>query len=96
MRLTLDFGRVEEGSRLPALMLLLLTLRDVAEGRLPFGFATNRAMGEIEVSEIAFFGDNLKEIGLSQEKGSFAELKDELKRSFSSEAWKEWLKNLKT
>jgi CRISPR/Cas system CSM-associated protein Csm3 (group 7 of RAMP superfamily) len=95
MRLTLDFGRVEEGARRPVLMLLLLTLRDVAEGRLPFGFATNRGMGEIAVSEIDFSGNNLIEIGFAQEKGSFAELKGELKKSFSSEAWKEWLTNLK-
>jgi CRISPR/Cas system CSM-associated protein Csm3 (group 7 of RAMP superfamily) len=56
MRLTMDFGRIEPESQLPALMLLLLTLRDVAENRLPFGFATNRGMGEIEVKSFEFIG----------------------------------------
>lgn len=54
--LTLDFGRLEGGSQLPALMLLLLVLRDVAENRLPFGFATNRGMGEIAVEKFEFIG----------------------------------------
>ncbi|HEX8137550.1 MAG TPA: RAMP superfamily CRISPR-associated protein [Pyrinomonadaceae bacterium] len=56
MRLTLDFGRIEEEARLAALMLLLLTLRDVAENRLPFGFATTRGMGEIELKSFDFIG----------------------------------------
>lgn len=56
IRLTVDLDRVTEKSQVPALMLLLLTLRDVAEGRLPFGFATNRGMGEIAVTEIEFKG----------------------------------------
>jgi CRISPR/Cas system CSM-associated protein Csm3 (group 7 of RAMP superfamily) len=94
MRLTLDFGRIEKDSQLPALMLLLLTLRDVAENRLPFGFATNRGMGEIEVEEILFSGSGLAEIGFAKSKGNFAELKDELKSKFSSEDWKAWLDNL--
>jgi CRISPR/Cas system CSM-associated protein Csm3 (group 7 of RAMP superfamily) len=99
MRLTLDFSRMyegEEGSpKLPALMLLLLTLRDVAEGRLPFGFATNRGMGEIEVTNLTFSGEGLEAIGFAQQKGNFAELKEELKKTLAAEAWKEWLNNLK-
>jgi CRISPR/Cas system CSM-associated protein Csm3 (group 7 of RAMP superfamily) len=94
LSLTLDFGRIEKDSRLPALMLFLLTLRDIAENRVPFGFATNRGMGEIEVNEISFEGNSLDQIGFTNSKGGFAELKEELKKQFSSEDWREWLNNL--
>ena len=57
MRLTLDFDRLK-GVELPALM-MLLTLRDVAENRVPFGFATNRGLGEIAVERIEIVGQDL-------------------------------------
>lgn len=57
--LTLDFSRFrqadgspDESLRKKALMLLLLVLRDFAENRLPLGFATNRGMGEVTVTNI--------------------------------------------
>ena len=37
MRLTVDFGRIDDDSRLPALILLLLVLRDVAVDFYPEG-----------------------------------------------------------
>jgi CRISPR/Cas system CSM-associated protein Csm3 (group 7 of RAMP superfamily) len=54
--LTLDFSRLRENKKLPALMLLLLVLRDFAENRLPLGFATNRGMGEVEVETVEISG----------------------------------------
>lgn len=91
MRLTVDFGRFTKGTHLPALMLLLLTLRDVAENRLPFGFATNRGMGEIEVTGMRFAGQGLDGLGLSElenfeTNGSFAGLqaKDKLKAEWNT------------
>lgn len=56
----LDFGRTQ--SKKPSLMLLLLVLRDVAENRLPLGFATNRGMGEVKVKSISLEGKNLESI----------------------------------
>lgn len=41
-------------------MVVLLVLRDLAENRLPLGFATNRGMGEIKVASIT-----LSSIGLA-------------------------------
>jgi CRISPR/Cas system CSM-associated protein Csm3 (group 7 of RAMP superfamily) len=69
MSLTLDFGRIEKKSQLPALMLLLLILRDVAENRLPFGFATNRGMGEIAVESFEFVGNG--RLQLEDSEGTF-------------------------
>lgn len=60
IELNLDFGRTE--NKKPCLMLLLLVLRDLAENRLPLGFATNRGMGEIEVAKITLQGKNLDSI----------------------------------
>jgi CRISPR/Cas system CSM-associated protein Csm3 (group 7 of RAMP superfamily) len=74
MRLTLDFGRIDRESRLRALMLLLLTLRDVAENRLPLGFGPNRGMGEIEVKSYEFIGSGkLKLKKLSEKDGKIVE-----------------------
>jgi CRISPR/Cas system CSM-associated protein Csm3 (group 7 of RAMP superfamily) len=101
MSLTLDFGRIEKESQLPALMLLLLVLRDVAENRLPFGFATNRGMGEIEVEDMCLKGSGFEnelsclntssEEGLVLSKGKFTNLNTKLKEDLKRE-WGEWRK----
>jgi CRISPR/Cas system CSM-associated protein Csm3 (group 7 of RAMP superfamily) len=55
-------------------MLLLLTLRDVAENRLPLGFGPNRGMGEIEVKSNEFIGSGkLKLKKLSEKDGKIVE-----------------------
>ena len=98
MQLTLDFGWIEQSSRLPTLMLLLLTLRDVAENRLPFGFATNRGMGEIVVNKIKIEGEGLSGDLEAFEKfettGKFSELSQDLKDKLKTE-WRQWRKNQK-
>ena len=74
MRFSLDLSRIqdddkeiEKHKRRGCVMLLLLVLRDLAENRLPLGFATNRGMGEIKVKGIELTGRNLKEIDLDGE-----------------------------
>jgi len=99
MRLTLDFGRIDDNSRLPTLMLLLLVLHDVAENRLPFGFATNRGMGEIEVETICLKGlgfenelsclNTSSDDGLVLPKGKFTDLGKRLKEKLKME-WETW------
>jgi len=95
MHLTLDFNRLSGHSQLPALMLLLLTLRDVAEDRLPFGFATNRGMGEILVDKIRIEGGalnvSLKPLENFETDGKFVELHATLKDKLRTE-WESWLK----
>jgi Uncharacterized protein predicted to be involved in DNA repair (RAMP superfamily) len=63
MRFSLDFSRTKKPRQ--CLMLLLLVLRDLAENRLPLGFATTRGMGEIKVNGFELKGKNLETIGLS-------------------------------
>ena len=57
IRLTLDFERLDEAHKLPALALLLLVLRDFYRGWIPLGFATTRGMGSVQVTSIAFTAD---------------------------------------
>jgi CRISPR/Cas system CSM-associated protein Csm3 (group 7 of RAMP superfamily) len=59
MQLTLDLARLRKEDRNPAVMCLLLTLRDLVNGRIPLGFAANRGMGALEVTEIEITGANL-------------------------------------
>lgn len=55
IRLSIDLTRLGAG-RDTALALLLLTLRDLAAGRIPLGASTNRGFGDIDVSEITVTG----------------------------------------
>ncbi|CAN5809641.1 hypothetical protein BH20ACI4_BH20ACI4_15460 [soil metagenome] len=71
MQFSLDFSRIknkdekiEEAGRRKCLMLLLLVLRDLAENRLPLGFATTRGMGELKINNFELIGKNLEKIGL--------------------------------
>lgn len=96
MRLHLDLGRLQRTDHLPALMLLLLTVRDLLQHRLPLGFATNRGMGEVEVLACQFAGTNLEIIGLEgladieMTDASFQALDAGL-RARLTQAWQEWM-----
>lgn len=50
--LEVDLGRLRDTERLPAVALLLMVLRDLAQGRLPLGFSTHRGMGAVEVTSV--------------------------------------------
>lgn len=54
IRLTLDLSRLLPPARRPAVMCLLLTLRDLVGGRIPLGFGVNRGMGALAVTDIQF------------------------------------------
>lgn len=100
--LTLDLARYgDETEKLKGVMLLLLTLRDVAENRVPFGFGGNRGMGEIKVTKIeglaklpALLGANKGEFNASitNDKLTFEGTSEtgSLKAKLEGE-WKEWL-----
>ncbi len=66
IKMSLNFSRTD-GKDKCCLMLLLLVLRDLAENRLPLGFATNRGMGEVKVKSIKLKGKNLTQIGLPKD-----------------------------
>ncbi|MBB4913986.1 RAMP superfamily CRISPR-associated protein [Streptosporangium saharense] len=55
IRLSVDLTRLGSGSDV-ALALLLVTLRDLAEGRIPLGASANRGFGDIEVTEVVLTG----------------------------------------
>jgi len=54
MCLTLDLSRLEDvpPTQKAMVALLLLTLRDLASGRVPLGFGTNRGMGSVAVDRV--------------------------------------------
>lgn len=82
IKMSLDFGRTD-GKDKCCLMLLLLVLRDLAENRLPLGFATNRGMGEIDVGKIEIKGS----YNIIWQNGKF-EFADEKQKSEITEEWK--------
>ena len=62
----LDLLRLGDKTRLPAVALALLFLRDLASKRIPLGFATNRGMGTIRINDIAFSTDEPSLQGLEK------------------------------
>jgi CRISPR-associated protein (TIGR03984 family) len=59
--LQLDLKRIQE-NQLPGIALILLVLRDLAEGRIALGYGTNRGMGSIEVAKIIIQACNLDDV----------------------------------
>ncbi len=98
IQLTLDLKRLRNEDRLPALMCLLLTLRDLVNGRIRLGFGANRGMGALEVT-----GVRIAPVNLNDELNALNDLKDvsivdgklggwsnELKQTLESE-WSDWV-----
>jgi CRISPR/Cas system CSM-associated protein Csm3 (group 7 of RAMP superfamily) len=94
LRLTLNLNRIPENERLCAIALLLLTLRDLSEGRIPLGYGVNRGMGAIEVSKISIQGQRLDGIQPTilqpLERKNIAELGENLLQEINR-AWKAWI-----
>ncbi|MEP7341949.1 MAG: RAMP superfamily CRISPR-associated protein [Acidobacteriota bacterium] len=61
MRLTLNLARLREEDHRPAVMCLLLTLRDLMNGRISIGFGTNRGMGAIKVTDVEITATNIED-----------------------------------
>jgi CRISPR/Cas system CSM-associated protein Csm3 (group 7 of RAMP superfamily) len=59
IRMSLDIRRVPEGG--PGLALLLLVLRDLADGWLAVGFGGTRGRGAVSISQVTFSGSGLPE-----------------------------------
>jgi CRISPR/Cas system CSM-associated protein Csm3 (group 7 of RAMP superfamily) len=95
IRLALDFDRLPEHDQLPALMLLLLLVRDLAEGRLPLGYGVNRGLGAVAVDRVRLGGRGLPVdlgplAGLVLDRGDLAHLPGNLRATIDS-AWQTWL-----
>jgi CRISPR/Cas system CSM-associated protein Csm3 (group 7 of RAMP superfamily) len=94
MRMSLDAGRVgtpgdQDGGQ--ALALLLLVLRDLADGWLALGFGGTRGRGSVRVSRVAFTGGGLPGIWAELPGRTLAEVIDDppdgVRRAFA--AWQE-------
>jgi CRISPR/Cas system CSM-associated protein Csm3 (group 7 of RAMP superfamily) len=90
--LEIDLARLSMAERVPAVALLLLVLRDLAQGRLPLGFATHRGMGAVVVDSAALTAhqtepplDRLQ--GVTVAANGLAGVPSEL-----NAAWQDWIK----
>jgi CRISPR/Cas system CSM-associated protein Csm3 (group 7 of RAMP superfamily) len=61
LTLEVNLQRLPSELQLPALALLLLVVRDLANDRLPLGFATHRGMGTVSVGQVEMVGVDLPE-----------------------------------
>jgi CRISPR/Cas system CSM-associated protein Csm3 (group 7 of RAMP superfamily) len=95
IRLVLDLERLPPEDRLPAVMLLLLLVRDLAQGRLPLGYGINRGLGAIAIDGVKIRGRGLP-VHLGQladieiTGGDVSTLSAEV-RAALDEAWQTWL-----
>lgn len=100
--LTLDLDRLPPGETLPALALLLLTLDDLALGRMALGFGGNRGLGAVTVSAIRIETADLAALpGLDTDSAAalaaglatgtrLADLPEAARRPVA-EAWRNWI-----
>ncbi|MEI2583900.1 RAMP superfamily CRISPR-associated protein [Scytonema sp. PRP1] len=93
IRFTFTLNRLKQ-HQVPGISLLLLVLRDLAEGRIPLGYGTNRGMGSIKVKSVVIHGfnldDSLAALATTLPNGSLSELNRELLDKLNS-AWMEWI-----
>lgn len=95
---TLDFSRLEAEIQLPALTLVLLVMRDVMLGQVPFGYGVNRGMGEAKIRCLKLSGSSLDSINpvlleLNNKKLTNPDLSEisETLLKLLNQQWKEWI-----
>lgn len=91
LTLEVNLQRLPSDLQLPGLALLLLVVRDLANDRLPLGFATHRGMGTVQVTGLEIQGDDLEGdlaniCNIRLESGRLQNLPDTLKS-----AWQRWV-----
>lgn len=100
INLNLDLTRLvknsEELEYFASITLLLLTFRDLIEGRIPLGFGTNRGLGTIHIEKISFKGtQELEELtDLSNLTLTSANFQNHLSENFLNQLnshWKTWI-----
>lgn len=93
LTLEVNLQRLPDDLQLPALALLLLVIRDLANDRLPLGFATHRGMGTIQVTN---FTVETHDVEGELTQLSATELKngeyDKLPEMLNT-AWSDWAKS---
>lgn len=91
LTLEVNLQRLPNDLQLPGLALLLLVIRDLANDRLPLGFATHRGMGTVQVTGLDIQGHDLEGDLVTLEQiqihnGKLQNLPDVL-----TTAWKQWV-----
>jgi CRISPR/Cas system CSM-associated protein Csm3 (group 7 of RAMP superfamily) len=94
IHLTLNLDRLHE-HKLAGISLLLLCLRDLADGRIPLGYGTNRGMGSIKVKSVHIQSDRLdpslaEMVDVSLNNGSLTDLSSPTLNQLNS-AWNSWI-----
>jgi len=97
IRVEVDLGRVAEVDWKPAVALLLLTLMDLACGRVPLGFGGQRGLGAIEVRSIGVTCRNADKAGFQwlnevELRGCSLAGLDPRELSGIEQAWRDWVK----
>lgn len=92
LTLEVNLQRLPEDLQLPGLALLLLVVRDLANDRLPLGFATHRGMGTVQVTGFEIHAHDLEgELAsvrnIRLENGRFQNLSNSLES-----AWQNWIR----
>jgi CRISPR/Cas system CSM-associated protein Csm3 (group 7 of RAMP superfamily) len=95
LNLELNLLRLPSELQLPALALLLLVMRDLANDRLPLGFATHRGMGTVCVENVDIRGVDLPAslqgfTALTLQNGRISDVPADLRRDLNS-AWQLWI-----
>jgi CRISPR/Cas system CSM-associated protein Csm3 (group 7 of RAMP superfamily) len=95
LTLEVNLQRLPSELQLTAITLLLLVVRDLANDRLPLGFATHRGMGTVCVERVELVGVDLPEL-LTQlghvvlPGGRLTELPADLRQAMNR-AWQQWI-----
>ena len=89
IKMRLDLDRIPEPSRIAALALLWLVLRDVREGRVPLGFGTHRGLGDVRATSVKIAGD--VPAALPRDADSILDLGADAALAELRKAWKVWL-----
>jgi CRISPR/Cas system CSM-associated protein Csm3 (group 7 of RAMP superfamily) len=91
LRLEIDLSRLSAAKQRPAVALLLLVLRDLAQGRLPLGFATHRGMGAVVVESVTITPPDSEAWGpvrqVTVTATGLGSVPDQV-----NTAWKEWIR----
>lgn len=99
IRIHVELARVPEALRRPAVALLLLTLEDLAAGRIPLGFGTNRGMGSVRLRGARFEASDGTLLGLGAGEGRLElpghvlPVLDAGVRQTLVTAWQQWIES---
>jgi CRISPR/Cas system CSM-associated protein Csm3 (group 7 of RAMP superfamily) len=95
LTLEVDLRRLPDGLHLPGIVLLLLVIRELGQGRLPLGFGTHRGMGAVSVEQVEVSGRDLPQdlqalSDLKLPSGRLADLPENLRKAMN-QAWRQWI-----